>query len=56
MNPYNEQLAELISVVSESLHREMESLRRESREGFTRVNERLDLMGTRLDRHGASND
>ena len=53
MNPDNEQLAHLISGVSDSLHREMGSLRRETHEGFTRVNERFDLMETRLDRHGA---
>jgi hypothetical protein len=57
MNPDNEQLAQLISGVSESLHREIsgvsESLRREMHEGFTRVNERLDLMETRLGRHAA---
>jgi hypothetical protein len=46
MNPDSEQLAKLISGVSDSLHREMH-------EGFTRVNERLDLMETRLGRHGA---
>jgi hypothetical protein len=46
MNPDNEKLAHLISGVSESLHREMH-------EGFTRLNERLGLMETRLDRHGA---
>ena len=46
MNPDSEELAKLISGVSDSLHREMN-------EGFTRVNERLDLMGTRLGRHGA---
>lgn len=57
MNPDNEQLAQLISGVSESLHREIsgvrDSLRQEMHEGFTRVTERLDLMETRLDRHGA---
>ncbi len=53
MNPDNEQLASLISGVSESLHREMEGLRRETQDGFTRLTERLDLMETRLDRHGA---
>jgi hypothetical protein len=46
MNPDSEELAKLISGVSESLHREMH-------EGFTRVTERFDLMETRLDRHGA---
>ncbi len=46
MNPDSEELAKLISSVSESLHREMH-------EGFTRVTERFDLMETRLDRHGA---
>jgi len=46
MNPDNEQLAHLISGVSDSLHREMH-------EGFARVTERFDLMETRLDRHGA---
>lgn len=46
MNPDNEQLAHLISGVSESLHAEMQA-------GFTRITERLDLMETRLNRHGA---
>jgi hypothetical protein len=46
MNPDSEELAKLISGVSESLHREMY-------EGFTRVTERFDLMETRLDRDGA---
>jgi hypothetical protein len=46
MDPEHEQLAQLISGVSDSLHQEMH-------EGFTRLNERLDLMETRLDRHGA---
>ena len=46
MNPDNEQLAHLISGVSDSLHREMH-------EGFARVTERFDMMATRLDRHGA---
>jgi hypothetical protein len=39
MNPDSEELAKLISGVSESLHREMH-------EGFTRVTERFDLMET----------
>lgn len=46
MNPDNEQLAQLISGVGDSLHKEMHA-------GFTRVNERLDLIETRLDRQGA---
>jgi hypothetical protein len=46
MNPDSEQLAHLISGISESLHREMH-------EGFTRVTDRLDLMEARLNRHGA---
>ena len=46
MDPEHEHLAKLISGVSDSLHREMH-------EGFARVTERLDLMETRLDRHGA---
>jgi hypothetical protein len=41
-----EQLAQLISSVSESLHREMH-------DGFRQVTERFDLMETRLNRHGA---
>jgi len=41
-----EQLAHLISGVSESLHREMH-------DGFRQVTERFDLMETRLNRHGA---
>jgi hypothetical protein len=41
-----EQLAQLISGVSESLHREMH-------DGFDRITSRLDLMETRLNRHGA---
>jgi hypothetical protein len=56
MNPDNEQLAQLISSVSDSLHRELvglSSLRYEMREGFTHLCNRLDLMETRLDRHGA---
>lgn len=50
MSPDLEQLAErltqLISSVSESLHREMH-------DGFRQVTERFDLMETRLNRHGA---
>ncbi len=46
MSPDSEELAKLISSVNESLHREMH-------EGFTRLTERIDLMETRLDRHGA---
>ena len=46
MNPDNEQLAQLISNVSESLHREMH-------EGFTRITDRLDVIEVRLNRHGA---
>jgi len=42
MNPDFEQLAELISAVSESLHREM-------REGFTQINTRFDQIESRLD-------
>lgn len=57
MNPDSEELAKLISSVSDSLHREIlgvrDSLRQEMHEGFTRVTERFDLMETRLDRHGA---
>jgi hypothetical protein len=41
-----EQLAQLISSVSESLHREMH-------DGFRQVTERFDLMEIRLNRHGA---
>jgi len=41
-----EQLAQLISSVSESLHREMH-------DGFRQMTERFDLMETRLNRHGA---
>jgi hypothetical protein len=46
MNPDIEQLAHLISGVSESLHREMHV-------GFTRMNERFDLIETRMNRQGA---
>jgi hypothetical protein len=46
MNPDFEQLAQLISGVSESLHREMHA-------GFTRVNERFDLIETRMNRQSA---
>jgi hypothetical protein len=45
MNPELEELAHLISGVSDSLHREMHG-------GFARVNERLDLIETRLARQG----
>jgi hypothetical protein len=41
-----EQLAQLISSVSESLHREMH-------DGFKQVTDRFDLMESRLNRHGA---
>ena len=46
MNPDTEHIAQLISGVSESLHREMH-------EGFASVNQRLDLIETRLDRQGS---
>jgi len=50
MSPELEQLSErltqLISSVSESLHREMH-------DGFRQINQRFDLMETRLNRHGA---
>ena len=46
MNPDIEQLAQLISGVSDSLHREMH-------EGFASINARFDLMELRLNRHGA---
>ena len=46
MNPDSEQLAQLISGVSDSLHREMH-------DGFTRITERFDLLETRLNRQGA---
>jgi exonuclease VII large subunit len=46
MNPDIEQLAQLISGVSESLHREMHVC-------FTRMNERFDLIETRMNRQGA---
>jgi hypothetical protein len=46
MNPDIEQLAHLISGVSESLHREMHA-------GFTRMNERFDVIETRMNRQGA---
>ena len=42
----SERLTQLISSVSESLHREMH-------DGFRQVTERFDLMETRLNRHGA---
>lgn len=41
-----EQLAQLISGVSDSLHREMH-------DGFKQINQRLDLIETRLNRQGA---
>ncbi len=41
-----EQLAQLISSVSESLHREMH-------DGFRQVTQRFDLMETRLNRDGS---
>ena len=50
MSPDLEQLAErltqLVSSVSESLHREMH-------DGFRHIDERFDLMESRLNRHGA---
>ncbi len=46
MNPDIEQLAQLISGVSESLHREMHA-------GFTHINDRFDLIETRMNRQGA---
>jgi len=42
----SERLTQLISSVSESLHREMD-------DGFRQMTERFDLMETRLNRHGA---
>jgi len=57
MNPDSEQLAQLISSVSDSPYRELvrfDSLRYEMREGFTRLCNRLDLMEARLDRHARS--
>ncbi len=42
----SERLTQLISSVSESLHREMH-------DGFRQMTERFDLMETRLNRHGA---
>jgi hypothetical protein len=41
----SERLTQLISSVSESLHREMH-------DGFRQMTERFDLMETRLNRHG----
>jgi hypothetical protein len=46
MSPEFEQLTQLISNVSESLHREMH-------DGFRQITDRLDLMDARLNRHGA---
>ena len=46
MNPATEHLAQLISGVRESLHREMQ-------EGFASVKQRLDLIEIRLDGMGA---
>jgi BMFP domain-containing protein YqiC len=41
-----EQLAQLISGVSESLHREMQ-------DGFRQMNKRTDVVEVRVNRHGA---
>ena len=46
MSPEFEQLAQLISGVSDGLHREMQ-------DGFNRIDKRFDLMEARLNRHGA---
>ena len=53
MDPEHEQLAQLISGVSDSLHREFVALQREMHEGFARLGERINQKETRLDRHGA---
>jgi gas vesicle protein len=46
-------LAELITAVKESLERELHSFERKLEEGFAQLNTRFDTPAARLDRHAA---
>lgn len=52
MNPELKPLADLIESVAGSLGRELECIRREMHDGFTRVESRFDATNARLDLQG----
>jgi hypothetical protein len=53
MNPDTERLAESISQLEKSISGVCDHLRREMREGFAGVLERLDRINTKLDRQNS---
>ncbi|HEV8040366.1 MAG TPA: hypothetical protein VGP62_15975 [Bryobacteraceae bacterium] len=54
MSPNNERLAESISQLEKSISGVCDNLRREMRQGFARLIERLDRINVQLDRQKAT--